>query len=227
MIISKYIYSKILSLVVIGVYIFAQWVFPLQSVFAQEFFDAELEQAVTWMHTNDLTRYDNVQDYRPADTLTREQAAKFFWNFALYMQKSVIKSEEECGFSDIANADYTLVSHITNSCMLGIFQWSQWLFKPFDPITRAEAMTVVVRILEWFQNENLTPRRSEYHKLARQLGITNENDVYSLDTPISRYEIALMIYRASDANSSLAPDQTQVQLNELADLLLSLWLLSN
>jgi len=58
--------------------------------------------------------------------------------------------------------------------------------------------------------------------MARQLGITNEEDVYSLDTPITRYEIALMIYRASDANSSLAPDQTQLQLNELADLLLSL-----
>jgi len=47
-------------------------------VTAQQFFDDELESAVQWMYANDLTRYDNIQEYRPADTLTREQAAKFF-----------------------------------------------------------------------------------------------------------------------------------------------------
>jgi len=213
----------IISICIACITIVVYW----SSVTAQQFFDDELESAVQWMYANDLTRYDNIQEYRPADTLTREQAAKFFWNFAVYMQKSPIKSVDECVFGDTANADYTLISHITNSCMLGIFQWSQWLFKPFDAITRAEAMTVVVRILEWFQDEAIDPRWYNYHKMARQLGITNEEDVYSLDTPITRYEIALMIYRASDANSSLAPDQTQLQLNELADLLLSLWLLTN
>jgi len=50
----------------------------ISPVYGQEFFDAELQDAVQWMYTNDLTRYDNIQEYRPADTLTREQAAKFF-----------------------------------------------------------------------------------------------------------------------------------------------------
>lgn len=197
------------------------------SVFAQEvFFDQDLEDAVQWMYTNDLTRYDNIQDYRPADTLTREQAAKFFWNFALFMDKSTVKWADECQFSDTANADYTLTPHILSSCMLGIFQWSQGKFMPFDTITRAEALTVVMRTIEWFEDENIDPWWFNYHKTARQLWITNENDVYALDIPITRYEIALIIHRASGQKWDNV-DPSQLQLSELADLLLALGLQSN
>lgn len=203
------------------------WVLFLNSVFAQiNSFDQDLDDAVQWMYDNDLTRYDNIQDYRPADTLTREQAAKFFWNFALYMEKSAIKWADECQFIDIANADYTLTPHILSACQLGIFQWSQGKFMPFDTITRAEALTVVVRTIDWFQDENIDPRWFNYHKVARQLWITNENDVYALDVPITRYEIALIIHRASGQQWNTV-DPSQAQLSELADLLLALGLQSN
>lgn len=215
--------SKILSWVTI----FLLLAFSFQLSYAQEvFFDQDLEDAVQWMYTNDLTRYDDIEDYRPADTLSRQEAAKFFWNFALFMEKSAVKWADECQFNDVANADYTLTSHILSSCQLGIFQWSEGRFMPFDTITRAEALTVVIRTIEWFQDENIDPRRFNYHKTARQLWITNENDVYALDMPITRYEIALIIHRASGQKWNTI-DPSQLQLSELADLLLALGLQSN
>ncbi len=190
-----------------------------------EVFDEEFESAVQWMYTNGLTKYDNPIQFLPAETLTREQAAKFFWNFALYMDKTAVKSAEECQFNDVENADYTLKPHILSSCMLGLFKWSQWNFMPFDKITRAEAMTVVIRTLKWKLDETTNPRRSEYHKAARQLWLTTEDDVYSLDAPISRYEISLILYRASgDMVSSVDQNESLAQINELKSLLLTLGL---
>lgn len=197
-----------------------------QTAEAQEYLDA-----VSWMYDKDLTRYNDPTEFRPADTLTREQAAKFFWNFAVYMEKEETKTADECQFNDIANADYTLVDHIWSSCRMWIFKWSQWRFMPFDPITRAEAMTVVVRTISWFEDEYLDPRWYNYHKTARQLGLTDEDDVYSLDTPITRYEIALILYRASrykedttstQHNASLREQDTRAQMGELRDLLMTL-----
>lgn len=194
---------------------------------ANQVFDQEFEEAVQWMYENDLTRYDNPIQFLPAETLTREQAAKFFGNFALVMNKSPIISVESCQFNDVENADWTLKSHIISACTLGLFKWSQWNFMPFDKLSRAEAMTVVIRTLKGKLDETTDPRWSNYHKAARQLWLTTEDDVYSLDAPISRYEIALILYRASwESTPDLQEHESQAQINELKSLLLTLWLLT-
>jgi hypothetical protein len=98
---------------------------------------------------------------------------------------------------------------------------------PFDTLTRAEALTVVIRTLRGKQDETTVPRWSNYHKLARQLGLTNENDVYSLDAPITRYEIALILWRASGENTpDLEHAASLAQIEELKSLLLTLGLLT-
>ena len=44
----------------------------------------EFEQALYRMYKNWLTKYDNEEEYRPDDSLTREEAAKMIWQ--LYSQ---------------------------------------------------------------------------------------------------------------------------------------------
>jgi len=208
------------SLVLVSTQVWAQFVATTAT-------QVELESAVTWMFDNELTRYNNIVQFLPADTLTREQAAKFFWNFAVYLDKESTVPADECQFNDVAWADYTLLPHIISSCQLGLFKWSQGNFMPFDQLTRAEALTVVMRTIEGKMNENVVPRWSTYHKKARQLGLTSENDVYSLDAPISRYEIALILHRASGENvPELKEHQSQAQIDELKNLLLTLGLLT-
>jgi hypothetical protein len=71
--------------------------------------------------------------------------------------------------------------------------------------------------------ESVTPRWKNYFDRARWLGLTKELDVRDLDKPVTRYEIALLLYRA--IHGSMDPDL--VDLQELEKLLLELGLLSS
>ena len=62
-------------------------------------------------------------------------------------------------------------------------------------LSRPEAMTILIRMFEGQNsNESKNPRRSEYYIKGKALGLTSlANETF--DKTISRYEIALYIYR--------------------------------
>lgn len=188
--------------------------------------DPEFDLALTWMYEMWMTKYSNASSYWSNDWLTREQGAKFF---AVFMQDVLEKNngtleKEWCAFRDSAEFDPTLVDAISLSCELWLFRWTNWLFLPRQPLTKAQALTVLVRALEWMQDEeSVTPRWKNYFDRARWLGLTKELDVRDLDKPVTRYEIALLLYRA--IHGSMDPDL--VDLQELEKLLLELGLLSS
>jgi len=101
---------KIFSFVSLWIFLFLiSW----SSVLSQWFFDPELDKAVDRMFAQWLTKYDSSEKYRPADPLTREQAAKFFSEFALTeLNKSTNVDASSCIFSDIWLADETLLPSI-------------------------------------------------------------------------------------------------------------------
>ena len=82
------------------------------------------------------------------------------------------------------------------SCQLGIFQGSNGMFFPEASLTKAQFITALVRSVSGMKDENVTPRWKNYHAEAMALGITKETDVFALDKAVSRYEAALMLYRA-------------------------------
>lgn len=82
----------------------------------------EVEQAVSWMHDLGMTKFDTVDAFRPDDYVTRQEAAKFFSQFATNVRYQVIDQNKFCGFDDLDQADPSLVNHILNSCLLGLFQ---------------------------------------------------------------------------------------------------------
>ena len=43
--------------------------------------DPTLQEAIYWMHDNGMTRFSSVEQYRPFDTLQRQEAAKIFTLF--------------------------------------------------------------------------------------------------------------------------------------------------
>ncbi len=217
---KKHVYKEliVLLLIFLGWYLLAT---TNSNVVAQTYsIDQELDDAISRMYDKWLTKYNTAENFLPAEFLTREQAAKFFWEFAKVLEKEEVKSQEDCIFNDLENADYTLVDHVYESCRLWLFKWSQWNYMPFKQITRAEAMTVITRTLDWFKDETIEPRWSLYHKFLRERGITSENDVYSLDVAIPRGEAALLLYRSA----TLDPEQEtkDPQLEELKKLLLQL-----
>ena len=86
--------------------------------------DPELDSAVSWMHQNQMTKFDTSLDFAPANTLTREQAAKFFVNFTTAMDLDLEEkvSDSQCTFTDLEGADTSITGHIYTSCKLGLFK---------------------------------------------------------------------------------------------------------
>jgi hypothetical protein len=102
-----------------------------------------------------------------------------------------------CEFTDLKDADPSLRNSILTSCLLHLFNGKQNKFMPLQHITKAEALAVLVRAIDKAQDETAQPRYSNYHKKALELGLTKQTDIKQLEQAVSRYEIALLLYRAS------------------------------
>lgn len=103
-----------------------------------------------------LTKRKWTSDYRPFSTITREEAARFFVEFAknvLCRKPTYVYTSQ---FSDINEADATLESFIKNSYEYVIFHWDGWsnltetqtrTFRPKALMTEDELAAVIVRLV--------------------------------------------------------------------------------
>jgi hypothetical protein len=181
--------------------------------------DPEFIQALSWMYNIGMTKYTTTDLFQPNDWLLREQAAKFFVGFQNEKWGGIDTTTQGCTFSDLASADATLQESIVTSCQMHLFMGTAGKFQPTAPLTKAQALTVLVRSLDGTTlDETGNPWWGGYHTRARALGLTKEVDVWSLDRPITRYEMALLLYRA--ANGGI--NYEQQELDELKQILLQL-----
>ena len=180
----------------------------------------ELEKAISWMYANGLTKYDSLSGYRPQDPVLREESAKIIaqaYRILGYPQES---KNSQCSFSDEKSFDSSLSSFIADSCKWGIFKGANGQFLPHKTLSKAESLTVLMRIFEGnSSSENFTPRWTMYFVKAKAIGLTKEGNVNSLDRPTSREELALLIYRFKnlilnkDQNSSAKSQLNNVNQN--------------
>ncbi|USN55799.1 MAG: hypothetical protein H6765_04365 [Candidatus Peribacteria bacterium] len=167
-------------------------------VFASQFDDdTEYHAAVDWMFAKGLTKYQDYNEFRPGDILTREEASKFFTEFSMNILLQVIDMAKYCEFDDLEEADPTLRNSILQSCLLNLFYGSAGKFFPHRQLTKAQALTVLMRALEGNQPEDIEPWWYYYHARALEIGLTSEQNVNDLDKPVTRYEMALLLYRAA------------------------------
>ena len=182
--------------------------------------DAEFDLALERMYDVGMTKYSTVELYDSQAYLTREQWAKFFSVFMDTVLGKEWTPWNDCDFVDADLFDVTLTQSIERSCALWLFKWTKWSFLAKEPLTKAQALTVLIRALEWVQDETQQPRWKQYHDRAMFLWLTKERDVWNLDKPVSRYEMALLLYRA--VHDDIDPDLLDLQ--ELETLLIELWL---
>lgn len=160
--------------------------------------DPEFVEAMTRMHSVDMTKYDDPKLFSPDDLVTREQAAKFFVAYATNVLLQVIDTSRYCAFEDISDADPTLRNAILQSCLLRLFKGNQGKFAPTATLTKAQALAVIIRTLDGtLLDESGELRRQAYHARAVELGLTKETDALALDRPLTRYELALLLWRAN------------------------------
>ena len=163
---------------------------------SSELVDEEFENALSFLKRYGLTRYSNVDEFRPFDNLQRQEAASFFAGFG----REVIwltSNWNNCNFTDLEWADHTLTPQIQSACQMWIM-WTQITeFRPFDNISRAETFTVLVRsITGETLDETVDPWWDQYFEVAQALGLTKEDNTWNQDRDITRYEAALIIYRS-------------------------------
>ena len=117
--------------------------------------EEELSEAIEWMYDNWLTIYNTPDTFMVNDSLTREQASKFFAEFAeKVLNKEFTKDIDLSKFSDLEKADSSLTYYIIQANHLWLFQWLDWKFMPRNRLTQAQAITVAIRMIDWKLDES-------------------------------------------------------------------------
>lgn len=157
---------------------------------------AVLDEAVTWMNTNELTIFNNVADYKPNNYIRRDEAAKLLVKFAKIQNKTTyVKTEEQCQFSDLNDAHADLKDIVVESCRLGIFQWSAGKFMPTWSLTNEQSVTVLVRIVVGTQSETGVSSRSDnYYKVANEKWLLSQVNMADRKALATRGNVGLSIY---------------------------------
>lgn len=155
-----------------------------------------MDKALYWMYQNGLTQYDTLQGYRPDDTLLREEAAKIIGQAYIVLGYDQTTKYTQCTFSDQNIFNHSLAPFIQKTCSYGIFKGAYGKFLPHNSLTKAETLAVLIRIFEGkMSDESLNPRWTIPFVKAKHIALTNETEVSGLDRPITRREVALLIYR--------------------------------
>jgi len=126
----------------------------------------ELSSAILWMYNNWLTSYSTVDKFMWNDYLTREQASKFFLEFATKILGKLVDVTKTVSLNDIQNANETLQFYIKESVQLWLFKWIKWNFLPSNKLTRAQAIAVIIRIKDWTQDETSAKWYNQYYNMA-------------------------------------------------------------
>ncbi len=131
----------------------------------------ELKSAVAWMYENGLTSKSTVDLFLPGDHVTREEAAKFYSQFALLQWQVPDTNMPWCIFSDLGGATSDLLDDIMLSCQLGIFKWYQGHFNPTGMLSATDAKVVLIRIAVWMLPEATNDYYSNYMQEGINMGL--------------------------------------------------------
>ena len=157
-----------------------------------------LKASIEWMYDNWLTMWNTLPEFLPYDNITREQASKFFVEFdakVLWKDRWVVYNYDI--FSDIKNADPTLKDHIIYASNMWLFKGSNWKFMPFNNLTKAQALAVTVRMVDWYLEEPAWAWYASYFNNANAYWLLKRWD-FTFDTldskNITRWDVAIILY---------------------------------
>ncbi len=182
--------KKILSLLVLWV-LFWWFVFASQS----------LQESISRMNNNWLTKYSNENDFRAENWLRRDEASKFFVQYAkevLHLPLDV--SNTSCDFKDLNLWHQDLQSIVKESCQLWLFQWYEGNFMPTEVLTNAQAITVLIRMIDWKKDEKNWHYADNYYEKAKNFWIMNWlqlNSKTHFDKATTRGEVGRLLFNSS------------------------------
>jgi hypothetical protein len=138
--------------------------------------------------------------------LRRDEAAKFFVEFAKYMGKTahVVDAHTCNNLKDLDKAHADLRAHIIQSCRMGIFRGQNGNFLPDMYATNAHMMTALMRIMDGNQPEVGAHRSDNYYRRAREIGLSFPSDMNERNGLATRGNVILMMHNAKDIKTNNA-----------------------
>lgn len=164
-------------------------------------FANEYDDAVKRMHQSWLTIHSTTQAYKIDGDLRRDEAAKLFVKFLSLQTGAKLENgfivPESCEFQDLDKARSDLKDSIKSACFQWIILWKNGKFSPDQTLTKAQGITILMRILEGKQSE---PNPKEwwlnYYKLARKKKLLTTEQRNNPTAPMKRGELALLLHKA-------------------------------
>ena len=134
--------------------------------------------------------------FGPYRNLTREEYSKFIGKFGQDFLCLEENPEANYMYDDDAQISPYLADAVVLASKLGLMRGSDGKFYPSTFVSKAQVLATLVRGMQDYMDETVTPWYANYHAYAYENGVTTVSDVNSFDRPVSRYEALLMLYRA-------------------------------
>lgn len=155
---------------------------------------------ISRMYQNWLTKFDNPTDFMETKPLRRDEASKFFVQYSKQLlSKTNDETKAECNkFSDLNKWRSDLSDTMKDSCKLWLFQWNKWKFMPTQTLTKWQAITVLIRMIDGKKDETQWHFAQKYYERALELWILNWVDINPkiFDYLINRWDVARLLYNA-------------------------------
>ena len=138
-------------------------------------------------------------DFKADKWLRRDEAAKFFVNFAKILWKTgYIKTDAQCTFLDINQSWSDLKKIVVESCKLWLFQGGKGKFNPQNQLTNEQSIAVLIRLLAGNQSETWVSRRSDnYYKKANELKLLRNVSMNSQKLVSTRGNVWIILYNGN------------------------------
>ncbi len=176
------------------------WLWPLVwwATYGQLFEDREFDIALAWAEQAWFEQMEQTKAY-PFGMITRAEATQRY--VALAQQLELVPMQWlVCQFPDVADYPEKQQQLIELVCGYGFFQGHEWLYYPEEYISKANAVTALVRgLYPGVEFTRTTPYREPYMQQARQLWLTKQASSPYLSYLITRYELILLLHRAYNA----------------------------
>ena len=181
----------------------------------------EFIESINWMYDMWMTSYNTTESFMPYNTITRAQVAKMLDKFAVATNMTEIRNFWTCEFSDVA-AESEFKDAITRVCQYWIMAWAGDKFSPDQVVTKAEFVSMLIRLFDGKTlEENTNPRWLPYYKRAIENWLISAQDTVTFTSEIARYEVATYLYRLkvrltmyNNLNSSQLSDEIVKTLDE-------------
>lgn len=185
------------------------------------FAKSSLDQSISRMNQNWLTRFSNAKDFMSSNSLRRDEASKFFVQYAkeiLWLKPDT--SNKSCTFTDLNKAWPDLKTQINEACQLWLFQWYNWKFMPSQQITNAQAITVFIRMIDGKKDETQWHFAQKYFEKAKELWIMSWltlNYKSNFDKLTTRGDIGILLFNASKLDYKQIEDKTIEDLEDIEE----------